>query len=176
MFTQITSLTNQWTRTIFLKKTEINDWLTYLLLLTTDQLILRHHNMNRFKPFAVKSNDSNSIISLKSQFLVIFSHIGDLLTIVGPISTWANGGRWDSTIIGTVLDHFQPNQMTQIGLGVQKVCFCNFFRFLLSVRVKKEPKKISKIFIAFSCLEWLKKKIFLFFFQKFLNPLRSGPF
>ena len=48
--------------------------------------------VNRFKPFPVKSNDSNSIISLKSQFWVIFSHIGDLPTIVGQISTSANGG------------------------------------------------------------------------------------
>ena len=48
--------------------------------------------------------------------------------------------------------------MTQIGLGVQKVCFYIFFRFLLSVRVKKEPKKFAKNFLAFSCLEWLKKK------------------
>ena len=44
----------------------LTDWLGYLLLLTTDQLILLHHNMNCFKPFAVKSNDSNSIMSLKS--------------------------------------------------------------------------------------------------------------
>ena len=62
----------KWTLTIFLKEPEktdwLTDWLSYLLLLTTDQLILLHHNMNRFKPFAVKSNDSNSIMSLKSQF------------------------------------------------------------------------------------------------------------
>ena len=90
----------------------------------------------------------------------------DLLTIVGQIFTCENGGRWYSTIIGTVLDHFQPNQMTQIGLGVQKVCFCNFFRFLLSVRVKKELKKNSKFFIAFSCLEWLKNSQILQKFQK----------
>ena len=60
--------------------------------------------------------------------------------------------------------------MTQIGLGVQKVCFCIFFRFLLSVRGKKEAKKNSKNFITFSCLEWLnsqkKKNIF---FRKFLS-------
>ena len=118
-----------------------------------------HHNRNRFRPFAAKSNDPNSINSPKSHFWDIFGHIGHLLNLLGQISTCENGGRWYSTIIGTVLDHFQPNQMTQIGLGVQKVCFCIFFRFLLSVRVKKEPKKISKNFLA------SKKK--LFFFKNF---------
>ena len=50
-----------------------------------------------------------------------------------------------------------------------------FFRFLLSVRVKKEPKKNSKIFIAFSCLEWLKNsQFFLFFFQKFQKSPKVG--
>ena len=103
-----------------------------------------HHNRNRFRPFAAKSNDPYSINSQKSHFWDSFGHIGHLL---GQISTCENGGRWYSTIIGTVLDHFQPNQMTQIGLGVQKVCF-------------------SKNVIAFSCLEWLKKFSKLFFFSK----------
>ena len=62
-------------------------------------LMVLKHNMNRFRPFPAKSNDSNWIRSPKSMFLHIF------------------------------------------------------FRFLLSVGVKKEPKKISKNFIAFSCLE-----------------------
>ena len=82
----------------------------------------------------------------------------------------------NSTIIGTVLDHFQPNQMTQIGLGVQKVCFCNFFRFLLSVGVKKEPKKIKIFFLIFLAQNRKKKSQKKNYFQKFLNPLRSGPF
>ena len=63
--------------------------LVVLVLLVRIVLVLI---VNRFKPFPVKSNDSNSIMSPKSQFWVIFSHIGDLLTIVGPISTCANGG------------------------------------------------------------------------------------
>ena len=62
--------------------------------------------------------------------------------------------------------------MTQIGLGVQKVCFCIFFRFLLSARVKKEPKKNSKNFIAFSCLEWLKNSHF--FFSKISKSPKVG--
>ena len=71
----------------FFEKTEINDWLSYLLLLTTDQLILLHHNMNRFKPFVVKSNDPNSINSPKSHFWDIFGHIGHLLSTFLPF--WA---------------------------------------------------------------------------------------
>ena len=100
--------------------------LVLLVLLVVLVLLVLVLIVNSFKPFQVKSNDSNSIISLKSQFWVIFSHIGDLLTIVGPISTCANGGRWDSTIIGTVLDHLQPNQMMQIRSIVQKVTFGTF--------------------------------------------------
>jgi len=54
-----------------------------------------------------------------------------------------------------------------------KSMFLQFFRFLLSVRVKKEPKKISKNFIAFSCLEWLKNSQF-FFLQKFQKSPKVG--
>ena len=41
-------------------------------------------------------------------------------------------------------------------------------------RVKKEPKQISKYFIAFYCLEWLKNSQFFFFFQKFQKSLKVG--
>ena len=76
--------------------------------------MLLDHNMNPFRSFAVKSNDPNSINSPKSHFWDIFGHIGHLLTLLGQISMVAD----EIPIIGTVLDHFQPNQMTQIGLGV----------------------------------------------------------
>ena len=125
-----------------------------------------NRNRNRFRPFPAKSNDPNSINSPKSHFWDIFGHIGHLLILLGQISTCEISGRWYSTIIGTVLNHFQPNQMTQIGLGVQKVCFRNFFRFLLSVRVKKAPKKISKNFLAFSCFR-MTQKFSYFFFKNF---------
>ena len=83
-----------------------------------------NHNRNRFIPFTVKSNDPNSINSPKSHICDIFSHIGHLLTLVGPISTCVNGGQWYSIIIGTVLDHLQSNQMIQIRSIVEKTDFC----------------------------------------------------
>ena len=99
-----------------------------------------------------------------------------LLTLLGQISTCENGGRWYSTIIGTVLDHFQPNQMTQIGLGVQKVCFCiNFFRFLLSVKSQKGAKKKFEKFYCFFLLRMTQKfSIFFIFFQKFQKSPKVG--
>ena len=93
--------------------------------------------------------------------------------LLGQISTCENGGRWYSTIIGTVLDHFQPNQMTQIGLGVQKVCFCNFFRFLLSVS-QKGAKKNFENFYCFFLLRMTQKFSIFFLFQKFQKSPKVG--
>ena len=105
-----------------------------------------NHNRNRFRPFPAKSNDSNWIDSRKNVIFAIFT----FLALLGPISEFCQMYE-----CSPVLDHFQPNQMTQIGLGVQKVCFGNFFRFLLSVRVKKEPKKLEK-FSTFFLLRMTK--------------------
>ena len=49
--------------------------------------------------------------------------------------------------VRNVLDHFQPNQMTQIGLGVQKVCFCNLCQ---------SQKGAKKNFEKFSCFFLLR--------------------
>ena len=119
-------------------------------------------------------HDPNSINSPKSHFWDIFGHIGHLLNHLGQISTCENGGRWYSTIIGTVLDHFQPNQMTQIGLGVQKVCFFDFFRFLLSVKSQKGAKKNFEKFYCFFLLRMTQKFSIFFFFQKFQKSPKVG--
>ena len=58
---------------------------------------------------------------------------------MGPISTCANGGWWDSTIIGTVLDHLQPNQMIQIRSIVQKVTFGTFSATLGTFWAPSDP-------------------------------------
>ena len=76
-----------------------------LVLLVLLVLIVLVLIVNRFKPFPVKSNDSNSIISLKSQFWVIFSHIGDLLSTFCPF--WA---KFPSTLLQLV-----PSQIGIIG-------------------------------------------------------------
>ena len=49
---------------------------------------------------------------------------------LGTISTCVNGGRWYSTIIGTLLDHLQSNQTIPIRSIVQKVTFGTFSAIL----------------------------------------------
>ena len=64
--------------------------------------------------------------------------------------------------------------MTQIGLGVQKVCFCIFFSIFAKCQSQKGAKKNFEKFIVFSCLEWLKNSQFFFFFQKFQKSPKVG--
>ena len=89
-----------------------------------------HHNMNRFIPFTVKSNDPNSINSPKSHLWDIFNHIGHSRDQFLNFSTCVNGGRCYYTIIGIVLDHFQPNQIIQIRSIVKKIWFLLFLAIL----------------------------------------------
>ena len=113
--------------------------------------MLLHHNSNRFRPFQDKSKESNSINSQKKMIFAIFSYLGHLSGPLGPqfqnSATCVNAARCYPTVIGSVLDHFQPNQKTQIGLGVQKVCVCIYFLFFLSV--KSSQKGVKKKFDFF---------------------------
>ena len=96
------------------------------------------------------------------------------LDFLGPISEFCHMCECCPMLLHDNKNHFRPFEAQSNDSNWMRSPKSLFFQFSKCQRgSKKESKKFSKNFIAFSCLEWLKNSQF-FFFQKFQKSPKVG--